>query len=307
MADDLSFTISAEDQASRTVDTVQKKIQGFGSDIAKMALGVVGPMALVTAGIGLVMDKWNKYQEDKKASREAFYRQQEESDKLAHDKENVEIQKTLEAYKKAEEEKTAKLKLEEERRLKKLNLREEIQALQEENARGGKPLEGVDLLNKLGNDVRDAYDKKRSYDITNRASDDVRLAAQYDYEKKLNAFLKEKNKQDEESKKDIEKGKDNSKPEETKAVKDTIKVTVSSLREIGGSFGNGDINTGIETQIELARKGNDLLTTIATNTSYLKTDNTGNPIMVGDTNFTIPDGKGGFRTVAPDLFLSGNY
>ena len=69
MADDLSFTISAQDQASRAVETVQKKIQSFGSDVAKLALGVAGPMALLQAGIGYVTNKWSEY---KQAQTDAF-------------------------------------------------------------------------------------------------------------------------------------------------------------------------------------------------------------------------------------------
>ena len=69
MADDVSFTISASDQASKVVETVQKKIQDFGKDIAKLALGVAGPMAALQAGIGFVTDKWNEY---KQAQQDAF-------------------------------------------------------------------------------------------------------------------------------------------------------------------------------------------------------------------------------------------
>lgn len=301
MADDLSFTISASDQASRVVETVQKKIQGFGTDIAKMALGFAGPMALVSAGIGLIMDKWNEYKQAKIDARNEAARAEEEIQNAATEKEKEKIRERLEAYKKAEAEKTAALKAEEERRKKKLSLREEIQSLQEENAREAKPLEGADLLNKLGNDVRDAYNKKRSYKMQNWVTDDVRLEAQLDYEKKLNAFLKEKNKQESENAKD--KKDQVAKPEETKAVKDTIKVTVSSLREIGGGFAGENLDAGIERQIDLAQKNNDLLGKIAENTSYMKTDSSGNPITVGDTNFTIPGGK----TITAEQALSGNF
>jgi hypothetical protein len=63
MADDLSFTISAKDQASKAVETVQKKIQDFGKDIGKMALGIAGPMALVTAGFDFVKTKIDEYKQ----------------------------------------------------------------------------------------------------------------------------------------------------------------------------------------------------------------------------------------------------
>jgi hypothetical protein len=45
-------------------------------------------------------------------------------------------------------------------------------------------------------------------------------------------------------------------------TKDDLKLTVSSLREIGGSFGGGDVATGIEKQIILAEKQLDTLTEI---------------------------------------------
>ena len=45
-------------------------------------------------------------------------------------------------------------------------------------------------------------------------------------------------------------------------TKDDLKLTVSSLREIGGSFGGGDVSTGIEKQIVLAEKQLDTLTEI---------------------------------------------
>ena len=43
------------------------------------------------------------------------------------------------------------------------------------------------------------------------------------------------------------------------SVKEDLKLTVSSLREIGGSFGGGDVNTGIEKQIVIAEKQLDTL------------------------------------------------
>jgi len=45
-------------------------------------------------------------------------------------------------------------------------------------------------------------------------------------------------------------------------TKQDLVLTVSSLREIGGSFGGGDVSTGIEKQIVLAEKQLDTLTEI---------------------------------------------
>jgi hypothetical protein len=54
MSNSLEFSINAKDNTSKVVDTVSKKINNFGSDLAKMALGVAGPMALVQAAIGAI-------------------------------------------------------------------------------------------------------------------------------------------------------------------------------------------------------------------------------------------------------------
>lgn len=56
MANDLEFTISAKDQASRAVQTVQKKLQNFGSDLAKMALGFAAPLALAQMAFSAIGD-----------------------------------------------------------------------------------------------------------------------------------------------------------------------------------------------------------------------------------------------------------
>jgi hypothetical protein len=56
MANDMEFTISAKDQASKAVETVQKKLQNFGSDLAKMALGFAAPLALAQAAFSAIGD-----------------------------------------------------------------------------------------------------------------------------------------------------------------------------------------------------------------------------------------------------------
>lgn len=69
MADGLEFTISAKDQASKAVSTVQKKISDLGKDLAKGFLSFAGPMALVQSAIGYVTDA---IEEHKKKMAEAF-------------------------------------------------------------------------------------------------------------------------------------------------------------------------------------------------------------------------------------------
>ena len=56
MANDMEFTISAKDQASKAVETVQKKLKSFGSDLAKMALGFAAPLALAQAAFSAIGD-----------------------------------------------------------------------------------------------------------------------------------------------------------------------------------------------------------------------------------------------------------
>lgn len=56
MANDMEFTISAKDQASKAVETVKKKLQNFGTDLAKMALGFAAPLALAQAAFTAIGD-----------------------------------------------------------------------------------------------------------------------------------------------------------------------------------------------------------------------------------------------------------
>ena len=56
MSNDLSFTITARDQASRAVETVQKKIQNLGQDLAKGFLTFAAPLTLVQTGISMIGD-----------------------------------------------------------------------------------------------------------------------------------------------------------------------------------------------------------------------------------------------------------
>ena len=63
MSNSLEFSINAKDNTSKVVDTVNKKINNFGSDLAKMALGVAGPMALVQLAISAIGEEITKYKE----------------------------------------------------------------------------------------------------------------------------------------------------------------------------------------------------------------------------------------------------
>jgi hypothetical protein len=375
MADDLSFTISAEDQASRAVETVQKKIQNFGSDVAKMALGVAGPMALIGVGFDFVKSKIDEYKQSlveakntilemanasaaagraltpgeryaKSAEENAKITKQQEAsrmydkeavkseisnnrgnlveeflttikltneqrenyrsmsdDKLARDQkffdfifqklqqqsdeENKMAQTAIrlekekaDAVKKAEAEKTAAIKAEEEKRKKRVSTKQEIENLKIELANAGlEQLQGEELLKNLQNNV------KITASDYNKISQKVDSGAEgYTQQDKLNAerdmiraqleLANETKKQSLEAKKS-----------ESVVAKETVKLTVSSLREIGGSFGAGDVGNTIDRQIELAQKQVDVLTTIAQNTAPKSDVGTSKPI--GDTNFTV--------------------
>jgi chemotaxis protein histidine kinase CheA len=63
MSNSLEFSINAKDNTSKVVDTVNKKINSFGTDLAKMALGVAGPMALVQAGISAIGNAIEEYKQ----------------------------------------------------------------------------------------------------------------------------------------------------------------------------------------------------------------------------------------------------
>jgi hypothetical protein len=63
MSNSLEFSINAKDNTSKVVDTVSKKINNFGSDLAKMALGVAGPMALVQFAIGAIGKAVEEYKQ----------------------------------------------------------------------------------------------------------------------------------------------------------------------------------------------------------------------------------------------------
>jgi hypothetical protein len=68
MSDGLEFTISAKDQASKAVSTVQKKINDLGKDLARGFLSFAGPMALVQGAINYVS---NAIEEHRKKVAEA--------------------------------------------------------------------------------------------------------------------------------------------------------------------------------------------------------------------------------------------
>jgi len=366
MADDLSFTISAQDQASKAVETVQKKIQNFGHDVAKLALGVAGPMAALQAGIGYVTDKWAEY---KKAQDDAFeagakpvydeiMAQKELGVQLdknlsavlaiakikqeqAKTKEEVKTQEgqartafleseagqkfvqqklkerglqsgaytqeevdaaakaegariLAEQKKKTDEAAAKKLAEDKEKQRQKdlpqINkLNEEIKAQQKNLAMGGEST-GQNLLLDLEDNLKKAQE---AYDSIGDSQDEQlkKVTAENELYKAQIALRNERNKQEQQAIKDqadlaAKNAKENEELQKSLAYKgkETGKLTVSSLREIGGSFGGGDISTGLERQVELAQKQVEVLTTIAQNTAP-KAD-VGNSKPIGDTNFT---------------------
>lgn len=282
MADDLSFTISAQDQASRAVETVQKKIQAFGGDVAKLALGVVGPMALLQAGIGYVTDKWNEY---KQAQQEAFdkgasgtYEEVkaqadlgEQLDKnlsilLAMAKVRAENAKNAEELNNQEDQAIkAFYDTEAGRKFKSENTSVEsgLMMASREQILAAARAEGERLNAELAKQQAEQRAKLQGPTVT----EDQR--ARLEEENKINEELKKRGDKSlfeitaldrfiKQFKEDSTLPKQKTKDD----VKDEIKLTVSSLREIGGSFGGGDISTGIETQIQIAQKQLDTLNEI---------------------------------------------
>lgn len=57
----LEFNISARDQASAAVETVNKKIKDFGKDVAKSFLSFAAPLTLMQNGIGAIGDAIEDY------------------------------------------------------------------------------------------------------------------------------------------------------------------------------------------------------------------------------------------------------
>lgn len=69
MSQNLEFRITASDQASAVVASVQKKIADFGKDIGRSIAAVAGPMALATLAISKVTEKM---EEARQKAKEAF-------------------------------------------------------------------------------------------------------------------------------------------------------------------------------------------------------------------------------------------
>jgi hypothetical protein len=277
MADDVSFTISASDQASKAVETVQKKIQNFGSDVAKLALGVVGPMALLQAGIGYVTEKWQEY---KQAQTDAFengakgtYDQLKaqtdlgmQLDKnlsilLAMAKIETERAKNAEDIK-AQEDQAIKAFLKTEEGVK-FQQKHTVQSTDESYylATRQQELEAAKELGRIENERIQAENEQLndpSYSEKELKNFREMLEINKELEKRggkslfdisaLDRFTKA-------FKEDSLLPKQKTKDE----VKDDLKLTVSSLREIGGSFGGGDVNTGIERQITIQQDQLDTL------------------------------------------------
>lgn len=279
MADDLSFTISAQDQASRAVETVQKKIQGFGSDVAKLALGVAGPMALLQAGIGYVTNKWSEY---KQAQTDAFEKGaagaygevkrqmdiNEQLDKglsflLAQKKVKEELAKTSEEVKNSEKQAVEEFKKTAEgqaafnriygRGSQFKTAQEREGALTSEAvAFGTRKQEEAKAaeLKKLQGPLISDQDRKALEEIAKINEELAKRGGKSLFDvTALDRFVKS-------FKEDMANAPKKKTKEETKQ---DLVLTVSSLREIGGSFGGGDVSTGIEKQIELQQKQVDTL------------------------------------------------
>jgi Cft2 family RNA processing exonuclease len=110
MANSLEFKISADDQASRVVETVQHKITNFGKDIAKMALGIAGPAALVSLVFSKISDSIDEANKKTLEARDIGAAGAYEELKLREQitKKAIEAYEVILAQKKIEDEKKAK-------------------------------------------------------------------------------------------------------------------------------------------------------------------------------------------------------
>lgn len=294
MADDLSFTISAQDQASRAVETVQKKIQAFGGDVAKLALGVVGPMALLQAGIGYVTQKWEEY---KQAQQEAFdkgasgtYEEVKAQESLG-----VQLDKNLSvllamAKVKAENAKNAEDVITQENKA--IEAFYQTEAGRKFRDQNTGPESGLMMASReqiLA--AARAEGERINAELSRKKAEELAKLEGPVITPEQRSRLEEENKFNEEDKKRRASGafqneqignfikrftEQSAMPNQAKTketVKDDLKLTVSSLREIGGSFGGGDVSTGIEKQITLAEKQLDTLTEIKDALNRGTTDN----------------------------------
>jgi hypothetical protein len=75
----LEFNISAKDQASAAVETVNKKIKDFGKDVAKSFLSFAAPLTLLQTGISFVGDKIEEYNQKVKEATEGAAKLKDEA------------------------------------------------------------------------------------------------------------------------------------------------------------------------------------------------------------------------------------
>jgi hypothetical protein len=260
---------------------VQKKIQSFGGDVAKLALGVVGPMALLQAGIGYVTQKWTEY---KQAQQEAFdkgasgtYEEVKAQESLG-----VQLDKNLSVLLAM-----AKVKLENAKNAEDLVTQENAAIEAFKNTPEGKAFTKQNTRQVFAGQGTIAVGPTREEYLkaANELGATIRAALEANIQgpkitPEQRSRLEEENKFNEEDKKRRASGafqneqignfikrftEQSAMPKQAKNKEETkqdLVLTVSSLREIGGSFGGGDVSTGIEKQITLAEKQLDTLTEI---------------------------------------------
>jgi hypothetical protein len=245
-----------------------------------MALGFAGPMALLQAGIGYVTDKWSEY---KQAQADAFvkgagYTYDEikaQSDLGSKLDKNLSI---MLAMAKAEEErsKNSKERIEQENQaIAKFLETDAGKKYKEENSfvvgvfgtkgysgNRQKELQAVkDYTAELQKQIAAENEQVNDPIMTEQELKLFRemLEIRKELDKRGGKSLSEINAIDIFTKNYKEQMANAPKQKTKEQTKDELKLTVSSLREIGGSFGGGDINTGVETQIALAQKQVDTL------------------------------------------------
>jgi len=283
------FAKSAEDNAKITKQQEASKMydkEAVKSEISSNRGNLVEEFLTTIKLTQEQRENYRSMSEDKLARDQKFFdfvfqklqQQSEEENKMAQTAIRLEKEKA-EAVKKAEAEKTAAIKAEEEKRKKRVSTVQEIEDLKIQLANSGlEQLQGPELLKNLQNNVNIS---QKDFEKISQKVDSG--ADGYTQQDKLNAektlinaqleFANETKKQALESKKPT-----------TASAKETVKLTVSSLREIGGSFGGGDVNNVMDRQIELLQTQIEALNKIASNTTPQTDVGVSKPI--GDTNFT---------------------
>lgn len=335
MSNSLEFKISADDQASRVVETVQHKIENFGRDIAKMALGFAGPLALIQAGFGLISDaiaetkrqaeELKKFQEDaakesaaKVTNKEAggagslnnkvtafdiLNKQAQMLDEISlrFDKNQASVTAATEYWLNYTEEGLKQL----ERDPTAKNVQEMARAAAQAQA---------DLANKQRKDAQDKIDAEKKI-LEEKAKQTKEIANQASLEARIKSEANQFNQAKEKASREV-KQTSNELQKAQQSYQDSLKrqITVSSLREMGGGFSGesasvqNQINAGYSPQQQQAiDAAQEALNTAKTNSdAAIKFSASVDTFSSSVKNLSSSGASGAAQFVNPSPTQSGN-